>query len=101
MDADSKRRKRRENVLSSLDAAIGAMNLAQEISNLTPAEAVFGSVSILLTMIKVHLPFRGDGLQIHVYSGLDDQQNRLRRARASLRRRMSSPSTWNGLEEIG
>ena len=54
MDAkSSKRQKRRENALSLLDAAIEAMNLAKEISGGTPAKAVFGSVSVLLTMIMV------------------------------------------------
>ena len=33
--------------------AIEAMNLAKEVSSITPAKAVFGSVSILLTMIRV------------------------------------------------
>ena len=33
--------------------AIQAMNLAKEISSVTPAKAVFGSVSVLLTMIRV------------------------------------------------
>ena len=53
MDADSKRQKRRDNALLLLGAAIEAMNLAKEISSPTPAKAVFGSVSILLTMIRV------------------------------------------------
>jgi len=29
------------------------MNLAKEVSSITPAKAVFSSVSILLTMIRV------------------------------------------------
>ena len=54
MDAkSSKRQKRRENALCLLDAAIEAMNLVKEISGGTPAKAVFGSVSVLLTMIMV------------------------------------------------
>ena len=88
MDADSRRQKRRENALSLLDAATEAMNLAKEISSHTPAKAVFGTVSVLLAMIKVHLLFCGNGLQVHVHPGLDGQQNRLRRAWASLRQRM-------------
>ena len=47
------RSKRRDGVLSSLDTAVGAMNLAKEVSSMTPAKAVFGTVSILLTMIRV------------------------------------------------
>ena len=85
MDADSKRQKRRESALSLLDATIEAMNLAKEISSYTPAKAVFGSVGVLLTMIKVHLLFCDDGLRIPEYPGLDGQQNRLPRARVGLR----------------
>ena len=57
MDAQSQRR--RDVTLSSLNAAIEAMNLAKEIASVTPAKAVFGSVSVVLTMIKVSsLPVR-------------------------------------------
>ena len=42
-----------------LDVAIEALNLAKEISSVTPAKAVFGSVSVILTMIRVGShPFR-------------------------------------------
>ena len=54
----SKRQKRQENAISLLNVAIEALNLAKEVSSATPAKAVFGSVSVLLTMIKVRfLPF--------------------------------------------
>ena len=36
-----------------LNAAIEAMNLAKEVSSITPAKAAFGFVGVLLTMIKV------------------------------------------------
>ena len=55
MEAGSQRPKGRGRTISSLNAAIEAMNLAKEVSSITPAKAVFGSVSILLTMIKVRL----------------------------------------------
>ena len=55
MDKESKQQKRRENALSLLDAAIEAMNLAKEVSSPTPAKAIFGSVSVLLRMIRVRL----------------------------------------------
>jgi len=42
-----------DGVLSSLSMAIDGLNLAKELSSITPAKAVFGSVAILLTMIKV------------------------------------------------
>ena len=57
MDANSKQEKWRDGVLSSLIAAIEAMNLAKEVASITPAKAVFGSVSVLLTMIRVSVFF--------------------------------------------
>jgi hypothetical protein len=67
MDANSQRQKHRENALSLLNVAIEAMNLAKEISSVTPAKAVFGSVSVLLTMIRVHfLLFSDDEPRIHM-----------------------------------
>ena len=63
----SKRQKRQENVLTLLNVAIEALNLAKEVSSVTPAKAVFGSASILLTMIKVHLPLSsGDASKTHM-----------------------------------
>ena len=53
MDANPKQQKRQDNTLSLLNVAIEAMNLAKEVSSATPAKAVFGSVSALLTMIRV------------------------------------------------
>ena len=57
MKAESQQPKEREGIISALTAAIEAMNLAKEISSITPAKAVFGSVSVILTMIKVSLLF--------------------------------------------
>jgi len=53
---------RRDGVLSTLNVAIEAMNLAKEISSITPAKAVFGSVSVLLTMIRVRSPVFSNGV---------------------------------------
>jgi len=50
---DSKSQRRRDGALSSLNVAIEAVNLAKEISSIMPAKAVFGSVSVVLTMIRV------------------------------------------------
>ena len=62
MDTESsKREKRRDDALSLLNAAVEAMNLAKEISSATPAKAVFGSVSVLLTMIMVRFLLFFDG----------------------------------------
>ena len=53
MADNSQRPKGRDGVLSSLNVAIEGLNLAKEVSSATPAKAVFGSVVILLTMIRV------------------------------------------------
>ena len=72
MDAKSKRQKRRENTLSLLNVAIDALDLAKEVSSVTPAKAIFGSVSALLSMIRVHFPIFFDNIpQIHEQSGLN------------------------------
>ena len=56
MATTSQRQKGRNNVLSTLDVTIEVLNIAKEISSITPAKAVFGSVGVLLTMIKVRFP---------------------------------------------
>jgi hypothetical protein len=53
MATTSQRPKGRENAVSLLNAAIDAMDLAEKISSITPARAVFATVSVLLTMIRV------------------------------------------------
>ena len=45
--------KNQEGAISALDVAIEALNLAKEISSIAPAKAVFGSVSVVLAMIRV------------------------------------------------
>ena len=67
MDPNSKRQKRRDNALSLLNVAIEAVNLAKELSSVTPAKAVFSSVSVLLVMIRVRiLHFSNDVFWIHI-----------------------------------
>ena len=79
MDVNPKRPKGRDGVLSSLNVTIEALNLAKEISGIAPAKAAFGSVSALLTMIRVHfLPFCDDEFQIHIRLGLDGQRTGVR-----------------------
>jgi hypothetical protein len=56
MDPKSQSEKWRENILSTINVTIDGLNLAKEISSPTPAKAVFGSVSAILTMIRVCLP---------------------------------------------
>ena len=67
MDENSQRPKGRDGVLSSLNVTIEALNLAKEVSGITPAKAVFGSVSVLLTMIRVFCSyFTTSGSDLHV-----------------------------------
>ena len=102
MDEDSKRQKRRDDVLSLLDAAIEAVNLAKEVSSPTPAKVVFGTVSILLTTIRVRLLlFRNDGLRVDMYLELDEQQIGLRRTWTGLRRNMWRSQARDEREETG
>ena len=44
---------RREGVIVSLDVAIALVNIGKEASSMTPAPAVFGVATILLTTIRV------------------------------------------------
>ena len=79
MDANPKRPEGQDSALSLLDVAIEALNLAKEVAGITPAKAVFGSVSALLTMIRVRLLlFCDDEPRVHVHPGLYGQQNGLR-----------------------
>jgi len=72
MEAKPQRPKDREGVISLLNVTIEALNLAKEISSITPAKAAFGSVSALLTMVKVRSSlFCNDLLQVHTYPGQD------------------------------
>ena len=76
MDVTPQRPKGRDRVLSSLNVAIDALNLAKDVSGIPPAQAAFGAVSALLTMIRVHLLlFCDDELWVHMYPGLHGQQN--------------------------
>jgi hypothetical protein len=53
MAPNSERHKDRDGTLTALNVAIDGLNLAKEISSVTPAKAVFGSVSVILTMVRV------------------------------------------------
>jgi hypothetical protein len=53
MATDSPKPKEWDGVVSTLNVFIEAFNLAKEISSVTPARAVFGSVAVILTTIKV------------------------------------------------
>ena len=60
MDPTAQRQNGREKVIFSLNAAIDTLNLVKEVSTITPAKAVFGSVGVILTMIKVIFFLRCD-----------------------------------------
>ena len=55
METESQQPKEREGVVSALNGFIEVFNLTKEISGNTPAKAVFGSVCVLLTIIRVSL----------------------------------------------
>jgi hypothetical protein len=58
MDPAAQRQKRRDIILSSLNVAIEASNLAKDLCSITPAKPVFGTFSVILTMVKVDLFLR-------------------------------------------
>ena len=53
MEAESQRPKGREKTISALNVVIETLNVAKEVSSITPAKAVFGSVSVILVTIRV------------------------------------------------
>jgi len=65
MATKSQRLKGRENAVSLLNAAIDAINLTENLSSITPAKAVFGTVNVLLTMIKVCFHLYEEMFQAH------------------------------------
>jgi len=62
MQANSQQPKGRNGTISSLNIAIEGLNLAKEVSSVTPAKAVFGSASLLLTMIRVRFLLRDEAI---------------------------------------
>ena len=80
MDAKTQRPKGRDGALSTLNVAIEVLTLAKEVSSITPAKAAFGSVSALLTMIRVRFHPRVDRSQSDVCVGFDAQRVGLCRA---------------------
>jgi len=79
MQAKSQQPKGRDGVISSLNIAIEGLNLAKEVSSVAPAKAVFGSASILLTLVKVcFVLFCDEVAQTHTWPGHHGQQTGLR-----------------------
>ena len=58
MAPNAQQQERRDVVVSSLNVAIEVSNLAKEFCSITPAKPVFGSFSVILTMIKVRFFLR-------------------------------------------
>jgi len=85
MKTDSQRPGGREGATSALNAAIHDTNLAENVSSIASAKAVFGSVTVLLTLIRVcFLLSYKDLLQVHTHLGLDGQKTGSRRTRVAL-----------------
>ena len=53
MEAKSQQPEEREGVISVLNGFIEALNLAKEVASNTPAKAAFGSVVVILAMVRV------------------------------------------------
>lgn len=86
MEANAKQSKEREGTVSALNAAIEVLSLAKEASSIAPANAVFGSVSIVLAMIRVGSPlFLANGVRTEALLGRDGQPGGLHRTWAGLR----------------
>ena len=92
MTSTSQQPKGRDGALSMMNVAIEALNLAKEISSVTPAKAVFGTASVLLVTIRVKVALTCDDKhQIHGFLGLYGQRTGLRRAWVILCRGLRSP----------
>ena len=66
MADDLQQPKGRGRVISALNMAVNGLNIAKEATNSTPINPIFGSVAILLTMIRViSFPSRDETFQAH------------------------------------
>ena len=80
------RPKGQDRALSTLNVAIDTLNLAKEVASITPAKAAFGSVAILLAMVRVGpFLFCSGLLQVHTSPGHDGQRSGLCRSLSVLR----------------
>ena len=76
----------RNDVISSLNVAIDALNLAKEVTTVTSAKAAFTSAGVLLAMIRVG-SFRSESVDCRLTcTGLGGLQSGLCRSRVNLRR---------------
>lgn len=72
------RQDERNGTLSSLNAAIGTLDLAGEATLTTPVKVVSSPVRILLATIRVSTPQPASFGSQPMYTGLDDRRRRLR-----------------------
>ena len=73
MASESQGTKGRDRLLSALEIVIQGLNLAKDTCGFPPAQAAFGSVSALLTMIRVRFPTLCDEPLIYARLGHHDQ----------------------------
>ena len=86
MTDKSQRRKGGGRAIPALNTAIDALNIAKEATSTTPVNPVFGSVAVLLTMIRVgSFLFHDEMCEAYTQSGHDDQRAGLCRPRTILR----------------
>ena len=76
----------RDRAISTLNTLIQILNIAKDACAIPPAQVAFGSVCVLLTMIRVRSAlFYDHKLQIHDYSGHHGQQKGVCRHWVNLR----------------
>ena len=85
METKPQRPKEHKGIALALNAVIEVLDLAKELSSITPAKAVFGSVSVILRMIRVSLLVFVDRMQSEVRLGRDGEPDGLLRTWAGLR----------------
>ena len=101
MEPKTQQPKEQEDTVSALNAFIEALNIAKEVSSITPAKAVFGTASILLAMIRVSpTPYFASRCWAEMALGRDGQSSGLRRARAGVRQRLPRPQSWIRRKEL-
>ena len=78
MKTQSRQPKRRDGVLSSLNTAIDAMNIAKDVMEIAPAKAAFGIVGVIPNMIRVGFHWVHIVRLLEVtYTGLDSKRRGL------------------------
>jgi hypothetical protein len=74
MTNDSQRQKGWAGTIPALNMAIDGLSVVKEATSTTPVNPIFGSVAILLTMIRVSpLPFHNEIFDAHTQPGHDGQ----------------------------